>query len=98
MVDVERVRAAAGSTPDPEIRRSIGSMGLIDEVELRGGHATVRYHLTSPLCPSKFALKIGREIKRRVELLPGIESCEVYLQDHFEIDEIDSAINVRVIS
>ena len=32
-IDLEAVRAAAGSTRDPEIRRSLGELGLLDEVQ-----------------------------------------------------------------
>ena len=97
-VDLERVRAAAGSTPDPEIRKTIGELELLDEVTAVGGKVTVNYHLTSPLCPSKFALKIGRDIKRRVEAVEGVESCEVNLTDHFIRDEIFDLVNIRVLS
>ncbi len=61
-IDVEAVRAAAGSTRDPEIRRSLAEMGLLDDVQIEGGQVTVHFHLTSPLCPSKFATNIGQEI------------------------------------
>ena len=42
---------------------------------------TVRYHLTSPLCPSPFAIDIGREVRRRVEALPGVTRCRVDIRD-----------------
>ncbi len=96
-VDLERVRRAAGSTPDPEVRKTIADLELLDEVTVDGGHVKVSYHLTSPLCPSKFAAQIGREIRRRVEAVPGVESCEVDLTDHFVRDEILDLINVRVL-
>jgi metal-sulfur cluster biosynthetic enzyme len=97
-VDLERVRKAAGSTPDPEVRKTIAELDLLDEVTAEGGKVTVNYHLTSPLCPSKFALKIGRDIKRRVEAVEGVESCEVNLTDHFIKDEIFDLVNIRVLS
>ncbi len=96
-VDLERVRAAAGSTPDPEVRRTIAELELLDEITADGGRVKVNFHLTSPLCPSKFATKIGREIRRRVEAVDGVESCEVNLTDHFIRDEIIDLINVRVL-
>ena len=34
MIDADAVRAAAGSTKDPEIRRSLGELGLLDEVQI----------------------------------------------------------------
>jgi metal-sulfur cluster biosynthetic enzyme len=95
-LDLEAVRRAAGSTPDPEVRCSIAELGLLDEVDAVGGKVTVHFHLTSPLCPSKFATRIGRDIRKRVEALPGVESCEVVLDDHFIRDEIIDLINLRV--
>ena len=96
-IDIERVRAAAGSTPDPEVRKTIAELELLDEITVDGGHVSVNYHLTSPLCPSVFATKIGREIRRRVEAVAGVESCTVNLTDHFVRDEILDLINVRVL-
>src|SRR5213080_471181 len=95
MIDVEAVLAAAGSTRDPEIRRSLAEMGLLDEVRVEDGQVTVHFHLTSPLCPSKFATSIGQEIRRRVEAIPGVTSCEVVLRDHFLREKIQTAINSR---
>jgi metal-sulfur cluster biosynthetic enzyme len=92
-VDLRRVRAVAGGVKDPEVRTSIADLGLLDEVEADGGHVTVRFHLTSPLCPHRFAGHIGREIRGRVSRLPGVESVEVILQDHFAADELHRLIN-----
>jgi metal-sulfur cluster biosynthetic enzyme len=92
-VDIEAVRIAAGSVRDPEIRRSLADMGLLDEVKVDGGKVTVQFHLTSPLCPTKFATSIGQEIRRRVTALPGVASCEVVLRDHFLRDKLQELIN-----
>jgi metal-sulfur cluster biosynthetic enzyme len=93
-VDVDAVRKAAGSVPDPEVRRSIADLGLLDEVEVNGdGRVTVHFHLTSPLCPANFAARIGKEIRRRVAAVPGVQSVEVVLQDHFVQDELHRLIN-----
>jgi metal-sulfur cluster biosynthetic enzyme len=92
-IDIEAVRAAAGSTPDPEVRCSIAELDLLDEIEIDGDHVTVHYHLTSPLCPSQFATKIGKEIRRRVLAVTGVEACQVVIQDHFLRDEIQQLIN-----
>ena len=93
-VDVEAVRTAAGSVPDPEVRRSIADLGLLDEVEVDGGRVTVHFHLTSPLCPANFAARIGKEIRRRVAAVQGVQSVEVILQDHFVQDELHRLINL----
>ena len=92
-VDLERVRAVAGRVPDPEVRVPIAELGLLDEVEADGGRVRVRFHLTSPLCPARFAGGIGREIRRRVGRLPGVESVEVVLGDHFMAEALHELIN-----
>jgi ATP-binding protein involved in chromosome partitioning len=92
-IDHAAVRAAAGSVPDPEIRRSLAEMGLLDDVAILGDRVTVYFHLTSPLCPSRFATRIGQEIRRRVEAVPGVGSCEVVLRDHFLRERIQQLIN-----
>jgi metal-sulfur cluster biosynthetic enzyme len=92
-IDIEAVRVAAGSTPDPEVRCSIAELGLLDEITVEGSGVTVHYHLTSPLCPAQFATKIGQEIRCRVMAVPGVEACEVVIQDHFLRDEIQQQIN-----
>ncbi len=92
-VDPERVRCVAGAVKDPEVRTSIADLGLLDEVAVDGGRVTVRFHRTSPLCPAKFAGGIGREIRRRVARLPGVESVEVILGDHFMAEALHQLIN-----
>ena len=93
-LDLDRVRAVAGGVKDPEVRMSIAEMGLLDDVAADDGHVTVHFHLTSPLCPAKFAGAIGQEIRRRVSKLPGVESVEVVLQDHFMAEALHELINV----
>jgi metal-sulfur cluster biosynthetic enzyme len=92
-VDPDRVRRIAGGVKDPEVRTPIADLGLLDEVEVDGGRVTVRFHLTSPLCPHRFAGHIGQEIRRRVARVPGVESVEVVLQDHFAAAELHRLIN-----
>lgn len=92
-VDPERVRKVAGGVKDPEVRTSIAELGLLDGVEVDGGRVTVRFHLTSPLCPAKFAGGIGREIRRRVARLEGVTSVEVVLGDHFMAETLHQLIN-----
>jgi len=94
-IDVDAVRTAAGSTRDPEIRRSLGELGLLDEIEVEGSQVRVHFHLTSPLCPSRFATSIGQEIRKRVEAIAGVTSCEVVLRDHFLRERIQELINAR---
>lgn len=93
-IDSDAVRRAAGGVLDPEIRRSLADMDLLDDVEVgAGGEVVVRYHLTSPLCPSRFAVDIGRDVRRRVLAVPGVTSARVHIRDHFLGAELEQAVN-----
>lgn len=92
-IDLDRIRTVAGGVKDPEIRMSLAEMDLLDEVVVEGHHVTVHFHLTSPLCPAKFAGAIGQEIRRRVSKVPGVESVEVVIQDHFMADALYELVN-----
>ena len=93
MTQVEQIRRVAGAVRDPEVRTSIAELGLLDDVEMHGGRVTVHFHLTSPLCPAKFAGAIGQEIRRRVGRLPGVDSVQVVLGDHFMAHALYRLIN-----
>jgi metal-sulfur cluster biosynthetic enzyme len=93
-IDLDAVLAAAGSVEDPEIRRTLASMDLMDGAEAdESGHVTVTYHLTSPLCPSQWAVHIGMEVRRAVLAVPGVRGCSVNIQDHFIAADISKLVN-----
>src|SRR5438045_9633022 len=96
-IDVEAVRAAAGKVRDPEIRRSLGEMGLLDDVQIEGSQVTVHFHLTSPLCPSKFATSIGQEIRKRVKAIPVVPTSEVGLRVLFLREKFKELIKATCI-
>jgi len=93
-VDLDAVLQAAGSVEDPEIRRTLADLDLMDGAEVDDeGRVLVRYHLTSPLCPSVFAIQIGREVRRRVLEVPGVTDARVDIQDHFIAADISRQVN-----
>ena len=94
-IDRAAVRAAAGSAPDPDVRRAMAELGLLDDGQVEGQHVTVSCHLTSPRCPAGFAVRIGQAIRRRVRAVPGVESCAVVLRDHCLRDTLQQRINAR---
>src|SRR3954453_20536662 len=56
--DPDRLREAVGGVPDPEIGRSLGELGMVDDVRVdRRGHAQVSVALTTPGCPLADALR-----------------------------------------
>lgn len=93
-VDLDAVRSAAARALDPELRRSISEVDLLDDVTVDPeGRVTVCYHMTSPLCPVPFAVQIGRDVRRRVEAVDGVTGCQVAIQEHFIAREIQDQVN-----
>ncbi len=77
---------------DPEFGRPIVERGLIDSVAIDGNVARVTYHLTVPFCPLKFALYIGREIRKKALEVPGIERVQVRVKDHIQTAIINAEL------
>ena len=91
-IDKDQVWAKLKQVRDPEFGRSIVERELIDAVEIEGDVVRVRYHLTVPFCPLPFALHIGREIRRLVGEVPGVEKVEVVVQDHLQTETINAEL------
>lgn len=60
---------------DPEIPLNVVDLGLIYGVEVEDGDVSVEMTLTAQGCPSH--VEIGRDIKRTVESMPGVNTCKV---------------------
>ena len=63
---------------DPELPVSLVDLGLIQDVSLEDGHATVTFTLTYTGCPAREIME--RMIERRAESVPGVESATVDLR------------------
>lgn len=72
----ESVRKALRGVKDPELNLNIIDIGLVYEVEVEeSGAVHVRMTLTSPGCPA--GAEIVGDVKRTVEELEGVTSCDV---------------------
>ena len=91
-IDREQVWEKVRQVRDPEFGRSIVERELVDSIDIDGGTVRVRYHLTVPFCPLPFALHIGREIRRLVSEVPGVERVEVVVQEHLQTEEINAGL------
>lgn len=91
-VDSEQVWAKLREVRDPEFGRSIVERELIDSVEIEGGTVRVLYHLTVPFCPLPFALHIGREIRRLVSQVQGVEWVDVRVSEHLQTEAINAEL------
>ncbi|HYU84247.1 MAG TPA: Mrp/NBP35 family ATP-binding protein [Kribbellaceae bacterium] len=73
----DQVTAALGSVLDPEIKKPITELGMVEAVEVRGGVVAVRILLTVAGCPMKDTLR--RDTTAALSKLPGVTAVEVDL-------------------
>lgn len=92
-VDKESVMAELAKVIDPEIGVPITDMKLVDRVDIEGDTVEVDYHLTMPFCPPVFATQIGKDIRRRLQTLPGVKTVRVTLKNHYMADFINKEIS-----
>lgn len=74
---IAAVAAALKSVIDPELGYNIVDLGLVYDIVVEGGVATIRMTTTRPGCPAANALKHGAEEAARS--VSGIESAEVHM-------------------
>jgi ATP-binding protein involved in chromosome partitioning len=72
---IEKLRSALGAVIDPEIRRPIADLGMIDEVAFENGTARIRIKLTIVGCPA--ADRIERDVREAAASVPGVDAVEV---------------------
>ncbi len=75
--DTDQIRAALARVNDPEIKRPITDLGMVDDVRVDGGSVTVRVLLTVAGCPMKDT--ITRDVTKEVGALPGVTNVHVDL-------------------
>ena len=73
----EEIREALTSVIDPELGVDFVSLGLIYDVEPKGGEVYVSFTLTTPACP--IGPQITEEIKEYVGKLEGVDKVETKL-------------------
>lgn len=73
----EAVRAAVGAVRDPEIRRPIAELDMLDSVEVHDGIALVALSLTVVGCPASD--RIEREVREAAAAVAGVREAEVRL-------------------
>lgn len=93
LVAKEDVMKELAKVVDPEIGVPITEMKLVDNIEIKDGDVTVKYHLTMPFCPPVFALAIGQDIKKRVSGITGVSKVTAILSNHQMADEINKRVN-----
>lgn len=75
MTSPERVRAAVGSVVDPELRRTLSELGMVENVEVSGSRASVTILLTIEGCPKKS--DIEADVRAAALSVEGIDEIEL---------------------
>jgi len=76
--DLDQVRAALARVNDPEIRRPITDLGMVDTVEVGDdGRVSIRVLLTVAGCPLKDT--IDRDVRAAVGEVPGVADIDLTL-------------------
>ena len=70
-----RVRAALAGVIDPEIRKPITELGMIGEISVVDGTATISLSLTIVGCPA--ATSIERDVREVAASVAGITAVDV---------------------
>ena len=71
----DRIRAALAGVNDPEIKRPITELGMVDDVRVSGTSVTVRILLTVSACPMRDTLT--RDVTAAVQRLEGVTDVDV---------------------
>jgi ATP-binding protein involved in chromosome partitioning len=88
----ELVRAALATVIDPDIRKPITELGMVDSIAINAGHVAVGILLTVPGCPLKE--KITADVTAAVRAVDGVTGVEVSLG--FMSDEQRKALQLQL--
>jgi Mrp family chromosome partitioning ATPase len=78
MITEENVRHALSTVLDPEIRRSLIELGMVHDIDVKGGEVHFTLALTTIECP--FKGKIVDQAREAVLALDGVDTVEVNLR------------------
>lgn len=92
----KRVYEMVSEVVDPEIGIPISVMNLIDEVKVEGDKAYITFHLSTPMCPPIFAVKIGTDIYLQAMKVDGIKEVDVKVRGHLYEDQINQEISEAI--
>jgi len=84
--------AALATVRDPELDKPVTDLGFVASCAVSGGRATVRLRLPTYFCAPNFAYLMVADAYDAVAGVPGVESAEVILEDHFAADAINEGV------
>lgn len=77
MANTEEVRVAVGAVVDPELRKTILELGMLESVSVEAGEAKIRVLLTIEGCPKRSLIE--SEVRSKALAVAGVESVDVTL-------------------
>jgi metal-sulfur cluster biosynthetic enzyme len=90
------VYAALATVRDPELDTPITTLGFVSSCTVTGeGAAQVRLRLPTYFCAPNFAFLMVADAYDAVTAVPGVQSTEVILDDHFASDAINAGVAAR---
>ena len=93
MTSRAQVLGALAGVQDPELDEPITDLDFVSELEVENGAATVRLRLPTYFCAPNFAYLMVADAKDAILSVPGIESANVVLDDHYASGEINVGVN-----
>jgi metal-sulfur cluster biosynthetic enzyme len=86
------VLAALEAVRDPELDESLPALGFVGRIEVEGARVAIGLRLPTYFCAPNFAYLMVADARREVAALPGVDSVEIDLEDHFAAAEINGAV------
>lgn len=74
-VNKQAVLAALGTVQDPDLRKDLVTLNMIQDLEIEEAQVSFRIVLTTPACPMKS--KMEREAREAVAAVPGVKAVNI---------------------
>ena len=90
------VWGALGTVRDPELDEPITTLGFVASCAVSPpGQARIRLRLPTYFCAPNFAFLMVADAYDAVAAVPGVQSAEIILDDHFASDAINAGVAAR---
>jgi cation diffusion facilitator family transporter len=84
------IRTSLSKVIDPETGLDVRRMGLIKDLQVDSGHATLTFRPTSPVCPMAF--KLASDIRDAVRSIPGINGVTIKVENFNRAAELEALL------
>jgi metal-sulfur cluster biosynthetic enzyme len=96
----DRIRSVLEPVTDPELDRSIVTLGYIDDIHIEDSENTTHVHVAVTLptawCSPAFAWMMTADARDAVEALTSVDNCTIELREHMHKTEVNHGVNNRL--